>query len=256
VAEAARNLVCCGAEPLAITDCLNLGNPERADIYYQLKGCIRGLARGSRFLNIPVVSGNVSLYNETRGEAIYPTPVVGMLGLIEDIGQRVTPEFKEASDEVFLLGWDDEGIAGSEYLEIVHHLVRGRPRINLDQEKRLQQCCLSLIRNGVIKSAHDCSDGGLAIALAECCLWGNIGFKGSWQFSGRLDAQLFGESQSRIIISITTENIPRLTQLAQRYPVPFKRLGKVSGERLIIQNLFDLPLKAIKEAWQSGLTLT
>jgi phosphoribosylformylglycinamidine synthase len=256
VAESARNLICCGAEPLAITDCLNLGNPERADNYYQLKECIRGLARACHFLNIPVISGNVSLYNETQGRAIYPTPVVGMVGLIEDIGQRTTPGFKEAGDEVFLLGDSDsdEGIAGSEYLEVIHHLVCGRPKINLEQEKGVHQYCLSLIRGGIIKSAHDCSDGGLAIALAECCLWGNIGFVGNWEFDGRIDAQLFGEAQSRIIVSLAPENIPQLTHLAQKYQVLLKRLGQVGGERLIIHELLDLPLKAIKDAWQNGLS--
>ena len=170
VAEAARNVVCSGAEPLAITDCLNFGNPERPDIYYQLKECIRGMARACRAFDIPVISGNVSLYNETRGEAVYPTPVVGMVGLIEDIERRCSSAFREDGDAVFLIGsWEEGRLDGSEYLELRHGLVRGKPAIDLDLEKRVQRCCLDAIRRGIIKSAHDCSEGGLAVALAEFC---------------------------------------------------------------------------------------
>jgi len=169
VAEAARNLACTGAEPLALTDCLTFGNPEKTDGYYQLEQCIRGMAQACKTLAIPVISGNVSLYNETKGEPIYPTPVVGMLGLIENIERHTTTGFKNEGDLVVMLGGsggETNGIGGSEYLELIHNKVVGAIQVNLDLEKRLQECCLEAIGQGIIHSAHDCSDGGLAVALA------------------------------------------------------------------------------------------
>ncbi|OGO01518.1 MAG: phosphoribosylformylglycinamidine synthase II [Chloroflexi bacterium RBG_13_53_26] len=254
VAEAARNLVCTGAEPLAVTDCLNMGNPERPDIYYQLKECIRGMAAACRRLNTPVISGNVSLYNETKGRAVYPTPVVGMVGLIEDIDRYCTSGFKDEGDVVFLLGSVDEGgLAGSEYLELIHGLVSGRPIIDLDQEKRVQHCCLSLIRKGVVKSAHDCSDGGLAIALAECCIMGSVGFRGGWPIKGRLDEALFGEAPSRIVVSVSSNKVADVKKMAARHGVKLTKLGVVGGRKIIIEGLVDLPLDDIGTAWRHGL---
>lgn len=254
VAEAARNLVCTGAEPLAITDCLNFGNPERPDIYYQLKECIRGMAAACRRLNIPVISGNVSLYNETKGMAVYPTPVVGMVGLIEDIEKHCTSGFKNDGDVVFLLGGDGEGnLAGSEYLEVVHGLVAGRPLIDLDQERKVQRCCLSLIRGGAIKSAHDCSDGGLAIALAESCILGGVGFKGSWKLRGRLDEDLFGEGPSRFVVSVAPSQVARLKRVAADCGVRLTKLGVVGGKRLIIEELINVRLEDLRTTWYGAL---
>jgi len=254
VAEAARNLVCTGAEPLAITDCLNLGNPEKTDVYYQLKECIKGMARACRLLNIPVISGNVSLYNETKGKAIYPTPVVGMVGLIEDVDRHCTSGFKDEGDVVFLLGSQDEGgLAGSEYLEVIHELIAGRPFINLDLEKRVQRCCLSLIKEGIIKSAHDCSDGGLAVALAECCLAGDVGFKGGWVIQGRRDAALFGELPSRIIVSVAPTRAIELAERSAREGIGWGKLGVVGGKRLVIEGLVDVPLEQMAKMWHNGL---
>lgn len=254
VAEAARNLVCTGAEPLAITDCLNLGNPEKTDVYYQLKECIRGMAGACRQLNIPVISGNVSLYNETKGKAIYPTPVVGMVGLIEDIDRHCTSGFKDEGDVVFLLGSQDEGgLAGSEYLEVMHGLIAGKPFINLGLEKRVQRYCLSLIKEGIIKSAHDCSDGGLAIALAECCLAGDVGFRGGWGIQGRRDAALFGELQSRIIVSVAPTRAIELAERSAREGVGWGKLGVVGGKRLVIEGLVDVLLEQMAKMWHNGL---
>jgi phosphoribosylformylglycinamidine synthase len=253
VAEAARNLVCVGAQPLAITDCLNLGNPERPDIYYQLKECIRGLAAACRRLDVPVISGNVSLYNETRGEAVYPTPVVGMVGLIPDIASLCTPAFKQEGDLVYLLGGGDGGLEASHYLAMVHGLVAGRPSIDLKLESRLQRCCLSAIRRGIIKSAHDVSDGGLAVALAECCIGGGLGFESfALDSGGRRDQALFGENQSRIIVSVDARDAARLEGIAGREKVPAKALGFVRGRRLVIEFL-DLSLEQIEAAWRGGL---
>ncbi|MEE8174327.1 MAG: phosphoribosylformylglycinamidine synthase subunit PurL [Dehalococcoidia bacterium] len=254
VAEAARHLVCTGAEPLALTDCLNLGNPERPDIYYQLKECIRGLAAACRRLQVPVISGNVSLYNETRGEAVYPTPVVGMVGLIPDIAIQCTPAFKREGDLVYLLGAGDGGLEASQYLVTRHGMVAGRPAIDLKLESRLQRCCLSAIRQGIIRSAHDLSDGGLGVALAECCIGGGLGFKGfAVDGGGRRDQALFGESQSRIIVSVDARDAARLERMAGREKVPLRSLGFVGGNRLVIEGDIDLGLEQIETAWRGGL---
>ena len=259
VAEAARNLVCTGAKPLAVTDCLNLGNPENKDVYYQLKECVRGIGRACRKLGIPVISGNVSLYNEAREGAIYPTPICGMMGLIDNVNKRCGMGFVSEGNLVFLLGsgFGNTGLEGSQYLELVHGLVRGRPHIDLDLEKRLQSCCLKAIRQGVISSAHDCSDGGLAITLAECCLAGGIGFIGQgWQFRGRVDATLFGEVQSRIIVSVRPENVKRLEEMAATSQVPITKLGVVGGKRFIISDFIDLGLEQMEAVWRDSLEKT
>ncbi|MFW0859363.1 MAG: phosphoribosylformylglycinamidine synthase subunit PurL [Dehalococcoidia bacterium] len=280
VAEAARNLACSGAGPLAITDCLNFGNPEKLEIYWQLEQCIRGMAEACEVLGIPVISGNVSLYNETRGKAIYPTPVVGMLGLIEDINKRCTMSFKSEGDLVLLLGEGacpelverGDSLAGSEYLEMIHGKVAGRPAINLDFEKRFQECLLAAIGEGLLKSAHDCSDGGLVVAIAESCIVGGIGFEGDaspsplagegWGEGGladRLDAALFGEGQSRAVVSLEPLSLPRLRQIATDHGVPLQRLGMAKGERFVIKAaaehdlLLDLPLEELAAAWRHGL---
>ncbi|HLB12517.1 MAG TPA: phosphoribosylformylglycinamidine synthase subunit PurL, partial [Dehalococcoidia bacterium] len=180
VAEAARNLVCTGAQPLAITNCLNFGNPEKPEIFYGMEQCVKGMADACQVLDTPVVSGNVSLYNETEGEPIYPTPVVGMVGLLDDADRRCTASFKEEGDMVVLLsaGDADSGLGGSEYLWLEHGLIAGRPSIDLEAEKRVQGYCIKAIRSRIIKSAHDCSEGGLAVALAECSILGGVGFQG------------------------------------------------------------------------------
>ncbi|MCX6009838.1 MAG: phosphoribosylformylglycinamidine synthase subunit PurL [Chloroflexi bacterium] len=257
VAEAARNLACSGAQPLAITDCLNFGNPEKDDVYYQLKECINGMVRACRELKIPVISGNVSLYNETKGKAIYPTPVVGMVGLIEDVAKHCISGFKNEGDMVFLLGDSqtvDSSIGGSEYLELIHGIIKGNPYIDLGMEKRLQRCCLEAIARGLINSAHDCSEGGLGVTLAESCLANGLGFVSrDWKSEGRLDAALFGEAQSRIIVSVVPKSARKLEKLAARYQIAATRLGTVGGKRLILKGYIDLSLKEVGEAWWSGL---
>jgi phosphoribosylformylglycinamidine synthase len=257
VAEAARNLACSGAQPLALTNCLNFGNPEKPDIYYQLKECIRGMSRACRALKIPVISGNVSLYNESKDQAVYPTPVVGMLGLIEDVGQRCSMGFPREGAQVFLLGRDDtlgeHALAGSEYLAS-HGVVAGRPAIDLAAEKCLQRCCLLGIEQRLICSAHDCSEGGLLVALAECCLAGDLGFEGErWDVPGRLDAALFGETPSRIIVSTEPGKVEELAALAAREGVPIKKLGVIGGQRFSLSGLVDLRLSELERAWRGGL---
>ncbi len=257
VAEAARNLICSGAQPLALTNCLNFGNPEKDDVYYQLKECIAGMARACRELKIPVISGNVSLYNETKGEAIYPTPVVGMVGLIEDVAKHCTSGFKNEGDLVFLLGDSqtaDSSIGSSEYLELIHCTTKGNPYLDLEMEIRLQHCCLEAIRRGLVKSAHDCSDGGLGVALAESCLANGLGFiSDDWQLEGRLDAALFGEAQSRIIVSTAPKSVWKLENLAVRHHIAVTKLGVIGGKRLILKGYINSSLKQLGEAWWDGL---
>ncbi len=258
VAEAARNVVCAGAEPLAVTDCLNFGNPEKPEVYYQMEQVVRGMAAACERLGTPVISGNVSLYNETNGDAVLPTPVVGMLGLLEDVEQRCPMAFQAAGDEVFLLGAGLEAaaatLAGSEYLREVHGLVAGRPQIDLELEAGVQRTCLEAIQGGLLHSAHDCSHGGLAVALAECCIESGLGLDGSsLRVSGRQDAALFGEGQSRIVISCQPGRRGEIEALAVRYGVPLTHLGRAGGERLVIGDLLSVAVADLARAYREGL---
>ena len=257
VAEACRNVSCVGGEPAALTDCLNFGNPERTDVYYQLEECIKGIASASRALDAPVISGNVSLYNETQGEAIHPTPIIGALGVLDDVSAHVSSGFMDDGDLVVLLGAaevaaDPATLAGSEYLEVVHELVAGRPSIALELEAAVQKACRRAIREGVIKSAHDCSDGGLAVALAESCIPGGVGFQGSFSTSGRWDAALFGEAQSRIVVSLGQSELVSLADICEAEGVPTVKLGLARGDRFSLEGLLDLPLADIESAWRGG----
>ena len=257
VAEAARNLACSGARPVALTNCLNFGNPEKNDVYYQLKECINGMARACRTLKVPVVSGNVSLYNETKDAAIYPTPVIGMVGLIDDVHSHCTYGFKNKGDIVYLLGTSlagDSSLGGSEYLSLLHGLTMGNLTIDLELEKRLHHCCIELIERGIISSAHDCSEGGLLVCLAESCIAHGIGFSGAnWRTEGRLDAALFGEAQSRIIISLQPRQSGKLEKIAAKYQVPATRIGTAGGNRLTLKGYINISLDRITKAWLSGL---
>ncbi len=239
VAEAARNLVCSGAEPIGLTDCLNFGNPERPDVMWQFILCVEGIADACNALHVPVVSGNVSFYNETNGLNIYPTPTLGMVGLIEQADKAMTQWFKQAGDAIILLGATREDLGGTEYLRVVHHREQGEPPyLNLDIEKSLQACTLKLIREGLVQSAHDCSDGGLAVALAECCVSNQAQPLGAVvRLTGqtiRRDALLFGESQSRVVLSVKAGSSDHVLQMAQAMGVPAARIGTVGGDRLVI----------------------
>ena len=241
VAEACRNLSCTGARPLALTDCLNFGNPLRLDIYYQLEECIRGMALASETLDAPVVSGNVSLFNETQGQAVHPTPVVGALGLLEDASKAVGAGFPSEGLPVMLLGpglgsAGPQDLAGSEYLSVMHALTAGQPGIDLELEQRVQETCREGVKQGLVLSAHDCSDGGLAVALAECCILGGVGFRmqGPLQSLSRWDAALFGEKQSRIIVAVERERMHLMEDLAHANGAPVSLLGYTGGEALLI----------------------
>ena len=258
VAEACRNVSCTGAEPIALTNCLNFGNPEKPEVYFQLENCVKGMADASSKFSSPVISGNVSLYNETQDAPIYPTPVVGAVGLTENVRNHVDMSFKNDDDVVLLLGSsevvsDVNYLAGSEYLEIFHDLIAGQPSIDLEKEISVQKLCRNLIQHDLVKSAHDCSEGGLAVAIAESCIKGEIGFKGEFETRGRWDVQLFGEQQSRIVISVKEGDVSEAMRLSIDYQVEVLNLGKVGGERLYVPGLLDVSVTEISDAWMVGV---
>ncbi|MHB8926164.1 MAG: phosphoribosylformylglycinamidine synthase subunit PurL [Bacillota bacterium] len=284
VAEAARNVVCSGAEPLAVTNCLNFGNPERPEIMWQFRRTVEGLAEACRALGTPVTGGNVSFYNETLGENIYPTPVIGLVGVLEDVERDQTTQwFKDEGDLVALLGplggVPAVGLGGSEYLKVVHGLVAGRPpALDLDLEARVHRACLRAIRAGLIKSAHDVSDGGLAVTLAEACFGGPgenapvgaaIELPAAGPVAGgaagdatsgpaaRLDAILFGEDQSRIVVSLDPAGAARLRRIAAEEDAPLTVIGRVGGQALKIavagRPVIERPVAALKKLWKEAI---
>ena len=257
VAEACRNVVCGGGAPLAVTDCLNFGDPRNPEVYYQLEQCIRGIAAACDALGVPVVSGNVSLYNESGGEAIYPTPVVGAVGLLPDASARLTAGFAHDGDLVVLLGETAAGpetFGGSEYLDSIHGMVAGRPAIDLAAEARVQSLVASFAAEGVLRSAHDCSDGGLAAALAECAVLGGRGLAGKLvPYAGRWDAMLFGEAPSRIVVSCAAAELANVEERARAAGVPTSVVGSVGGNRFTIAGLLDESLAELTDAFEGGL---
>jgi phosphoribosylformylglycinamidine synthase len=262
VAEAARNVACVGAQPAAITDGLNFGNPDKPDRYWQFARCVEGVAEACKALGLAVVSGNVSFYNEAPDAAIYPTPIIGMVGVLEDVEKRCSPDFKRAGDVVLLAGKTKPELGGSEYLKVVHGVVAGRPpAIDLEAEKRVQEFCVRAIRAGLVRSAHDCSDGGLAVALAECCIQGKIGAAIELPGEEGLGAAewLFSESQSRILFSVPKQHLATVMSEAGRAGVPLVQVGEVCGERLAIRFAgrqdarVDLPVSDLAAAYEGSM---
>ena len=258
VAEACRNVSCTGATPIALTDCLNFGNPEKPEIYYQLREAVEGMAEASRRFDAPVVSGNVSLYNETQGEGIYPTPVVGALGLTEDVSAHATAGFMDEGDIIVLLGRSSlathaSEMAGSEYLSLIHGTVAGRPAIDLDLEVSVQRACRTLIASRIAKSAHDCSDGGLAVALAECAIIGDIGANVTLGDGGRWDFSLFGEGQSKILLSLSPADLDALRTVSESESVPYVQIGEVGGADLRIGHVVSASVAELTDAYMTGL---
>lgn len=258
VAEACRNVVASGAEPIGATNCLNFGNPEKPEIMGQLVMAIRGMGDACRALQVPITGGNVSLYNETEGVAIYPTPTIGIVGLLEDVSKALARSFRAAGDAVVLLGACTGELGGSEYLKTVHGRVEGRPpRLDIEAEEKLYRCVLEANAAGLLRSAHDCADGGLAVALAESCFAGEepgLGATLDLPASGlRTDALLFGEAPSRMVV--TTGDAAALAAVATRHGVPCARLGTVGGDslRLAIDGApaLDEPTTRLHGAWTS-----
>ncbi len=259
VAEAARNLACSGARPLAVTDCLNFGSPERPEILWQFSEAVRGIADACRLLEIPVVSGNVSFYNETEGQAILPTPIIGMAGLLEDAGWRTTQWFKSAGDRIALIGPETVAFGGSEYLATFGRRVAGRlAPLDLRLEREVQSACRAAIEAGLVASAHDCSEGGIAVALAEACVTGpaEIGAEVTLPSAGRVDLTLFGEGPSRIVVSVPPMAQRHFEGLMREWQVPWRFIGTVGGERLTLSVGGDvvarLPVERIAHAWRTG----
>jgi phosphoribosylformylglycinamidine synthase subunit PurL len=262
VCEAARNVVCTGAEPVALTNCLNFGNPEKPEVMWQFKHAVEGMAEACRALNVPVISGNVSFYNENNGVAVHPTPVVGMLGLInaenEQEIKRCTMGFAETGDVIVLLGKNKDELGGSEYLKVIHGKIAGRPpQLDLNFEKCVQQTCLEAIRLGLVRSAHDTSEGGLAVALSECCIAGGTGAMLSLLDDMDPASLLFSETQSRIILSIPPENLFLLEKVAVKHRAPMDVIGKVGGNSLMIKKgnkpLIDIPIKELSGTYYSAI---
>jgi phosphoribosylformylglycinamidine synthase II len=261
VAEAARNLAASGAEPIGVTNCLNFGSPEKPEVMWQFQQAIAGLRDACLAFGTPVVSGNVSFYNETEGRSIPPTPVIGMVGLLEDVGQRVTQWFKGEGDAIVLLGRNREELGGSEYLAVIHHQVRGTlPWIDLDLERRVIRTVLTAAHEGLLRSAHDVAEGGLAVALAECCISTEtgppIGARIELESGLRPDALLFGESHGRIVVSVRRRHLAHLREIARRDDVVMTPIGEVRGQRLEIGDLLDLPVVDMRERWRSALERT
>lgn len=258
VAEAARNLSCVGARPLGVTDCLNFGNPEKPEVAWQFYHCVLGMSQACTRLHTPVVGGNVSFYNETNGEAIYPTPVVGMVGLLEDMERRCTPGFKEEGDVVLLLGETQDELGGSEYLAFIHGIVAGRPpALDLEREAAVQEMARQCIGRGLVRAAHDCSEGGLAVTLAEMAISGRIGAAITLEENLRADSLLFSESPSRIIVSARPEKVGDILALASEFQVPVKILGTCGGPTLNIsaggKRLVNLDLEEMEAVWRGSL---
>jgi phosphoribosylformylglycinamidine synthase II len=269
VAEAARNVVCVGARPIAITNCLNFASPERPEVMWSFSEVIDGMAEACRAFETPVVSGNVSFYNETEGRGILPTPVIGMVGLIEDVKRVVTPGFKKDGDVIALLGTTEDDFSMSEYaaslLGVTTSEIAGSgkvPALNLERELAVQKACLTAAEAGLLLSAHDCSDGGLAVALAELCFssLGREAIGAKVDLTGALGptSLLFSESPSRIIISFNPSDAEAVEEIAKRNNASFVVLGTVGGKRLRITVNGDEAVAAdvseLETAWRSAIS--
>ncbi len=266
VAEASRNVACSGAKPLATTNCLNFGNPEKPGIMWQFAQAVEGLGEACRALDVPITGGNVSLYNETDGKAIYPTPTIGIVGLLEHVDRVMTRRFKHSGDLVVLLGEGRGELGGSEYLKTVHDLVRGvPPSLDLEAERALQDLLVTLAEQRLVHSAHDCSDGGLAVTLAEC-MFGSGGIGAEVSIEGlsvsadarvNVAAALFGESASRVVVSASPDSVTEVLQQAAAAGVPARVIGETGGNRLRIAVAgvveVDVAIEQAEQVWSDAI---
>ncbi len=260
VAESARNIACSGARPLAVTDCLNFGNPEKPEVMWQFSEAVRGIKEACIKLNTPVVSGNVSFYNQTEEKSVYPTPTIGMIGVIDDHKKAVTQWFKNKGDIIVLLGDTYREIDGSQYQKTIYGKTLGSPpKVDLKKESSLISALIESVDGGIISSAHDVSEGGLAAALAECCFSprGRIGCKVDLQSANELDLTdeclLFSESQSRCIVSLNKANMSKLTEIASKNAVSARPVGIVGGNEITIEGIFSLDVQQVYKIWDNSL---
>jgi phosphoribosylformylglycinamidine synthase subunit PurL len=263
VAEASRNVACAGGQPIGATNCLNFANPQRPEIMWQFARAVEGMGDACRALGIPITGGNVSLYNETDGKGVLPTPVLGVVGLIEDADRVVRRAFRSAGDVVMLLGESRDELGGSEYLKTMHGLIRGEaPLLDLAREAGLQKVLVEGAANGIIRSAHDCAEGGLAVAVAECCFDASLGVDVDVQGVGGVAAwrdlaTLFGESASRAVVSVSPEHVDRVLAMAAAANVPAARIGVVGGDRIRVSvdggRVLDESLAAAELIWSTAI---
>jgi phosphoribosylformylglycinamidine synthase len=261
VAEAARNLTCSGARPLAVTDNLNFGNPYKPENFWQLREAVEGIAQACRAFETPVTGGNVSLYNESPAGVVDPTPTIGMVGLIDEERHITTQWFKNAGDVVILAGQAGNELGGSQFLKVCHGRKQGPPpHVDLELEIKVQNAVRDLIREGLVKSAHDCSEGGLAVTLTECCLnpSGFLGVDVDLNFSDTATEILFNESQSRIVISVAADNAEKAMSILQERRVPCRQLGKVGDDELRIrinEETFRWSIVDLYDDWFNAIRL-
>jgi phosphoribosylformylglycinamidine synthase II len=260
VAEACRNLACVGARPIGVTNCLNFGDPEKPSVMGQFDQAVTGMAEACRTFGIPVTGGNVSFYNDTGGRSIHPTPVMGIVGIVEDIGKAVRPGFRAAGDAVVLIGESLAELGGTEYLKVVHGLKAGEPpAIDLEREKRNQDFLLEAIEAKLVRSAHDLSEGGLAVALAECVFHAEARIGCEIDVDGGLrgDVLLFGESQSRILVTCRRANLAKLLALAAARGVSAAAIGRAGGAAIVIRQggreVLRVPVEKAFRAWKDSL---
>ena len=254
VVEAVRNLACVGAEPIGLTDCLNFGNPENPEISWQFRECIHGMSAACRALEVPVISGNVSFYNETNGVSIPPTPTVAMVGLIPDLVNLPQAHFVEKGDRILLLGEDAGEFGGSAYLRLLYRIEQGQPpAVNLGDEEKLASLLRFLAYEGLLRTAHDLSEGGLAIALAEACFAKRLGARVKVGLSAR---NLFSETQARAIVAVRTAAVDQVLEEASGFGVPAQEIGEVGGDRLVVQAdgaKIDAPVAELFQIWSTAL---
>ncbi|MFP4369957.1 MAG: phosphoribosylformylglycinamidine synthase subunit PurL [Candidatus Kapaibacterium sp.] len=254
VAEAARNVACTGAKPVAVTNCLNFGDPYDPEVYWQFKEVIRGMGDICRAFDTPVTGGNVSFHNESRDNAIFPTPVIGMLGIIDDLDKTIGAGFIREGDEIYIIGNSREELGGSRYLKAIYGKIAGdAPILDIDEEKRMQEALLEMIDEEILQSAHDCSEGGLLIALAEKAIFsGSIGARidlGDNPKHGRL----FGESHSRVIVTILKENAAFLKDICGKHNVEFTKIGETQAGAFEIKGLFTKEINQLVDIYENAL---
>jgi len=253
VAEAARNCVCVGAHPVAITNCLNFGNPYDPEVYWQFAEVIRGMGDMCRALDTPVTGGNVSFHNESQSHAIFPTPTIGMLGVIDDMSYVTGNTFTAEGNSVALIGWQQVELGGSEYMKTVKGRITGdAPEIIIENEVALQKAALLAIRGGYVSAAHDCAEGGLIVALAEMCFGSTVGCEIDIPFAHNV-GELFGEAQSRIVLELSNKNIDSVKQICADHGVPFTLLGKTSGNTFIITELCNIEVQELASEYYNAL---